>query len=79
MHRWFGLREFLVLTPVSDDVTVTVNEAKMLLSSLCIAAQNMRSSVAVFVPFDRMVSLFFFLFFKKTLRDVLSTLFLHPV
>jgi Rab3 GTPase-activating protein catalytic subunit len=49
LTRWFGVREFLIISPLSD-VGADLSEASLLLSSLTIATQNSSCHVPVFVP-----------------------------
>ncbi|BES88954.1 Rab3 GTPase-activating protein catalytic subunit [Nesidiocoris tenuis] len=48
LARWYGLREFLVLTPLKGPITQE-SKIKVLLSSLCIAVNGTNCEIPVFV------------------------------
>uniref|UniRef100_A0A0A9XWU8 Rab3 GTPase-activating protein catalytic subunit n=1 Tax=Lygus hesperus TaxID=30085 RepID=A0A0A9XWU8_LYGHE len=48
LTRWYGLREFIVLTPVKGPITQE-SKLKVLLSSLCIAVNNTSCELPIFV------------------------------
>uniref|UniRef100_A0A2R5LMV7 Rab3 GTPase-activating protein catalytic subunit n=1 Tax=Ornithodoros turicata TaxID=34597 RepID=A0A2R5LMV7_9ACAR len=48
--RWYGIRDFLVITPNPDDQIVgTEDRAKLLLSSVCLALSNSKCTLPAFV------------------------------
>eukprot|EP01113_Clastostelium_recurvatum_P029559 TRINITY_DN3567_c0_g1_i3.p1 TRINITY_DN3567_c0_g1~~TRINITY_DN3567_c0_g1_i3.p1 ORF type:complete len:985 (-),score=236.22 TRINITY_DN3567_c0_g1_i3:17-2971(-) len=49
LQRWFGLSDFLLITPLAD-AGADAHEATQLLSTMSIVLDNARSSVPVFVP-----------------------------
>ncbi|KAF6214713.1 hypothetical protein GE061_009456 [Apolygus lucorum] len=48
LARWYGLRDFIVLTPVKEAITQE-SKLKVLLSSLCIAVNNTSCELPIFV------------------------------
>ncbi|KAG8318859.1 Rab3 GTPase-activating protein catalytic subunit, partial [Homalodisca vitripennis] len=49
LTRWYGLRDFIVLTPAQGVVVTSESKIKILLSSVCIAVNNTNCSVPVFI------------------------------
>ncbi|XP_054281898.1 rab3 GTPase-activating protein catalytic subunit isoform X2 [Macrosteles quadrilineatus] len=49
LTRWYGLRDFIVLTPNQSVVITSESKIKILLSSVCIAVNNSNCSVPVFI------------------------------
>lgn len=48
--RWYGIRDFLVVSPNPEDQTIaTEDRARLLLSSLCLALSNSRCPLPAFV------------------------------
>lgn len=40
LSRWYGLRDFLVLSPAGNEEIMSESKAKVLLSSVCMAVNN---------------------------------------
>lgn len=52
--RWYGLRELVIISPANNTPVITSEDKlKLLISSACIALNNINSSIAVFVQISQ--------------------------